>query len=64
MGFSVVCHDCGKLLHEGRDLIPLYRLRRKTDGKCPDCGIKLSVHPLSIKYQETEGEGDGIQKIS
>jgi hypothetical protein len=50
LGFSVVCHGCGKLLYEGRDLIPLYRLRRRTDGKCPACGIKLGVDPISIEF--------------
>ena len=56
MGFSVVCHGCGKLMNEGRDLISLYRLRRRTDEKCPGCEIKLAVRPLSINLQETERE--------
>jgi rRNA maturation endonuclease Nob1 len=60
MGFNVVCHGCGKLLYQGRDLIPLYRLRRRTDGKCPACGRKLAIRPLSIKFEES----DGLQKNS
>ena len=64
MGFSVVCHGCGKLLYEGRDLVPLYRLRRRTDDKCPACGRKLAIRPLSISFQETDGDVDNIQKIS
>jgi len=64
LGFSVVCHVCGEILYEGRDLIPLYRLRIKTDGKCPGCGRKLSVDPLSISFRELEGVKDGLQKVS
>ena len=56
LGFSVVCHGCGKLLYEGRDLIPLYRLRRRTDGKCPVCGRKLGVDPLSIEFTVEKSE--------
>jgi hypothetical protein len=54
IGFSVVCHGCGKLLYEGRDLIPLYCLRRRTDGKCPVCGRKLGVDPKSIEFKSCE----------
>jgi hypothetical protein len=64
MGFDVVCHGCGKLLYHGRDLIPLYRLRGRTDGKCPGCGRKLAIRPLSICYKKTEVETDGLQKNS
>ena len=60
LGFSVVCHICGQILYEGNDLIPLYRLRRKTDGKCPGCGRKLSVDPLSISFREVECAEDGL----
>ena len=50
LGFSVVCHGCGKLLYEGKEMIPLYRLRYRTDGKCPECKRKLGVRPLSIEF--------------
>ena len=56
MGFSVLCNGYGKLLYQGRDLIPLYRLRRRTDGKCPGCGRKLAIRPLSISYEKTDVE--------
>jgi transposase len=52
MGFSVVCHVCGEILYEGRDMIPLYRLRRKTDGKCPCCGRRLAADPIEIIFKE------------
>jgi len=54
LGFSVVCHKCGHCLYEGRDMIHLFRLRRKIDNKCPCCGKKLSIHPLSIKIEDKE----------
>jgi hypothetical protein len=54
LGFTVVCHGCGKLLYEGRDLIPLYRLRRRTDGKCPAFGRKLGVDPIKIEFECSE----------
>ena len=31
LGFSIVCHECGHCLYDGRDTIHLFRLRRKTD---------------------------------
>ena len=54
LGFSVVCHECGQILYEGRDMIPLYRLRIKTDGKCPSCGRRLGIRPLSIDFNSKE----------
>ena len=54
MGFSIVCHECGHSLYEGEDMIHLFRLRRKIDNKCPCCGKKLSIHPLSIKIEDKE----------
>ena len=54
LGVSVVCHGCGKSLYEGRDMIPIYRLRIKTNGRCPECGRKLSVEPLKITCEKTD----------
>jgi len=64
LGFSVVCYGCGKSLYSGRDMIPIYRLRRKTDGKCPSCGRKLSIDPLKITFEKTDRVYIGLQKIS
>lgn len=50
MSLTIVCNGCGAVLYEGRDMIPLYRLRRKTDGKSPQCGRKLSVTPITIDF--------------
>ncbi|MFC1487995.1 hypothetical protein ACFLRN_09970 [Thermoproteota archaeon] len=54
MGFSVVCHQCGTLLFEGRDMILLYRLRCRIDGKFTSCGRQLGIRPLSINFQNME----------
>ncbi|MFC1486692.1 hypothetical protein ACFLRN_03245 [Thermoproteota archaeon] len=64
MGFSVVCHGCEKNLYEGSDMIPIYRLRKKTNGRCPDCGRKLSIEPLKITCEKTDSVNNGLQKIS
>jgi len=32
-------------------MINLYRVRRKSDGKCPCCGRKLAVDPVNIKFE-------------
>ncbi|UCC58924.1 MAG: hypothetical protein JSW14_03225 [Candidatus Bathyarchaeum sp.] len=52
MGFSVVCYGCGQILYEGRDMIPLYRLRAKCNGRCPVCEKQLSISPLSIELRQ------------
>jgi rRNA maturation endonuclease Nob1 len=54
--FTIVCHGCGKLLYEGREMIPLYRLRKRTYDKCPSCGRTLAFHPLSIEYDYVNSE--------
>ena len=64
MGFSVVCHGCGKSLYEGSDMIPIYRLRKKTNGRCPGCGRKLSIEPLKITCEKMDSVNSGLQKIS
>jgi len=39
---------------DGFDMIPLYRLRREIDGRCPKCKRKLAVRPLSISMSEVD----------
>jgi DNA-directed RNA polymerase subunit RPC12/RpoP len=53
MGFSVVCHECGKVLYDGRDMIQLYKLRREIDNKCPNCKRRLALEPIKIEYSVT-----------
>jgi hypothetical protein len=52
LGFTVVCHGCGEFLYEGIEMIPIYRLLSKYDGRCPACNRKLSATPKTIELQE------------
>jgi len=54
MGFNIVCHKCGHSLYEGEDMIHLFRLRRRINNRCPGCGRKLSIRPLSVKVEDKE----------
>jgi uncharacterized protein with PIN domain len=51
MTFKVVCQKCGQVLYEGRDMIPIYRLRAKLDNRCPACNRKLSATPKNIELK-------------
>ena len=62
MALRLVCHECGKILYEGRDMIPIYMLRKRTEEKCPSCNRKLSIEPLKIIYEKTDGANFGLQK--
>jgi DNA-directed RNA polymerase subunit RPC12/RpoP len=54
MGFIIVCYECGYTLYNGRGMILVYKLRREINNRCPGCGRKLSVKPLSIKVEDKE----------
>jgi len=45
-------------------MIPIYRLRKKTNGRCPGCGRKLSIEPLKITCEKTDSVNSGLQKVS
>jgi hypothetical protein len=36
------------------DMIQLYKLRGEIDNKCPSCGRKLALYPLSNKIEDKE----------
>jgi predicted methyltransferase len=61
MAFTVGCHGCGEILYEGRDMIPFYRLRAKCDNKCPACGRKLAINPLSIILEPIEEQAEKVK---
>ncbi len=61
MAFIVVCHGCGEVLYEGRDMIPLYRLKAKHNGKCPKCGRKLANKPQNITLQPIEEKAENTE---
>ena len=52
MGFTVVCHRCGEILYEERNMIPIYRLMAKFEGRCPVCNRKLAVDPIKIEFNQ------------
>jgi hypothetical protein len=52
LSFTIVCHGCGHILYEGRDMIPIYRLMSKLDGRCPACNRKLSATPKEIELKQ------------
>jgi rRNA maturation endonuclease Nob1 len=51
MPLIIACHGCGKILYEGWDMVSHYEIRIKNDGRCPACGKKLSITPLSLKLE-------------
>jgi hypothetical protein len=54
LGFTVVCHGCGEILCEGRDIVPIHRLMSKYSGKCPACNRKLSATSKKIEQHIIE----------
>jgi hypothetical protein len=47
----VVCQGCKHVLYDGADLKPPDELLHLNDGKCPNCGKKLSLVPLDVEVK-------------
>ena len=47
----VICHECGAILYEGEELKPPYEIIESYDGKCPNCGKKLSYMPKNAEVR-------------
>lgn len=45
---KVTCHKCGYVLYQGPELKSPEDILQTFEGKCPKCGAKLSLAPLSI----------------
>ncbi|MDH5482609.1 MAG: hypothetical protein OEY22_07015 [Candidatus Bathyarchaeota archaeon] len=45
----VVCKGCGHMLYEGADIKPPDEILHLNDGKCPQCGKKLSLIPIDVE---------------
>jgi len=45
---KVNCHQCGFVLYQGQELKSPEDILQTYEGKCPKCGAKLSLAPLSI----------------
>ena len=46
---KVVCQECNYTLYEGDELKPPDEIIQKHDGKCPNCGRKLSLIPQNVE---------------
>jgi len=51
----VTCHKCGAFLYEGGDLKTPYEIIESYDGKCPNCGRRLSEIPKCLEVKLTDG---------
>jgi hypothetical protein len=48
---QVNCQVCKKNLYEGDDLKSPEEILQMHDGKCPNCGNKLSLTPQDVKVK-------------
>lgn len=44
----VACQGCGHVLYDGPELRPPDEILHEIDGKCPNCGKKLSLVPIDV----------------
>jgi len=51
---QVICHECGFVLYEGKELRPPDEIIQQHDGKCPKCGKKLSFIPKKVEVKSAE----------
>jgi len=47
----VVCHKCGAVLYDNVELKPPDEIVQSYDGKCPNCGKKLSFIPKRVQVK-------------
>ena len=47
----VICKECRQLLYEGPDLKPPDEVIQMHEGKCPQCGRKLSLLPFDVEVK-------------
>jgi hypothetical protein len=47
----VICHGCTHVLYEGAELRPPDEIIHQHEGKCPNCGKKLSLMPLDVQVK-------------
>jgi len=55
MPLRVICQKCKSVLYDGKDLKPPYEIIQDYNGRCPNCGKKLSQMPIDfeIEYDKT-----------
>jgi len=56
MPLRVICHKCKFVLYDGKELKPSYEIIQGYNGRCPNCGKKLSEIPIDfeIEYDKTQ----------
>lgn len=47
----VACQGCGHVLYDGPELRPPDEILHEVDGKCPNCGKKLSLVPIDVEVK-------------
>ncbi|MFQ6086753.1 MAG: hypothetical protein ACE5OV_01905 [Candidatus Bathyarchaeia archaeon] len=45
------CKKCGAILYEDMELKPPHEIVQRYDGRCPNCGRRLSYIPIKIKVR-------------
>jgi DNA-directed RNA polymerase subunit RPC12/RpoP len=69
----VICNKCGAILYDNIELKPPDEIVQSYDGKCPNCGKKLSFIPKRVQVKpldetnqpsplETENKGPSRKK--
>lgn len=54
MPLQVTCQDCGTVLYAGAELKPPYEIIEIFNGKCPNCGKKLSHIPMQVEIKPVD----------
>jgi hypothetical protein len=47
----VICQGCSYVLYEGAELKPPDEILQQYEGKCPECGKKLSLLPINVEVK-------------
>lgn len=50
----VVCDKCGTILYNDKELKPPDEIIQVYDGKCPNCGKRLSFVPKNVEVSPAE----------
>ena len=47
---SVICSKCSKVLYQGQELIPIDKIIKSYNGKCPNCGKSKKEIEDALKH--------------
>ena len=50
----MICHKCSAILYESIELKPPDEIIQSYDGKCPNCGKKLSYIPKNFEVKPVD----------